>query len=62
MDHLLTTQSLNRKQATRLQVVLARADGKGTNEIASVLRIHPPETVSNFIRGLNDYRVDGLLR
>jgi DNA-binding CsgD family transcriptional regulator len=48
MDRLLATESLNHKQATRLQVVRGRADGKATSEIASVLRIHP-ETVSDIV-------------
>ena len=61
MDQLLSTESLNHKQATRLQVVLARAEGKGTNEIASVLRIHP-ETVSDVIHRFNDYGIEGLLK
>jgi len=61
MDHLLATESLTHRQATRLQVVLARADGKGTNEIASVLRIDA-ETVSDIIHRFNDYGLGGLLK
>jgi len=40
---------------------LARADGKGTNEIASVLRIDA-ETVSDIIHRFNDYGLGGLLK
>ena len=61
MDHLLATESLTHRQATRLQVVLARADGKGTNAIASVLRIDA-ETVSDIIHRFNDYGLGGLLK
>ncbi len=61
MDQLLATESLNHKQATRLQVVLGRAEGKATSEIAAVLRIHP-ETVSDIVHRFNEYGVDGLLK
>jgi len=61
MDRLLATESLNHRQATRLQVVLGRADGKTTTEIASVLRIHV-ETVSDIVHRFNQYGVDGLLK
>jgi transposase len=61
MDRLLATESLNHKQATRLQVVLGKADGKTTTEIASVLRIHV-ETVSDIVHRFNEYGVDGLLK
>jgi transposase len=61
MDQLLATESLNHKQATRLQVVLGKADGKTTTEIASVLRIHI-ETVSDIVHRFNEYGVDGLLK
>jgi transposase len=61
MDQLLATESLNHKQATRLQVVLGKADGKTTTEIASVLRIHI-ETVSDIVHRFNAYGVDGLLK
>ena len=61
MDRLLATESLNHNQATRLQVVLGRADGKATSAIAAVLRIHP-ETVSDIVHRFNKYGVDGLLK
>jgi transposase len=61
MDQLLATKSVNHKQATRLQVVLGKADGKTTTEIAAVLRIHA-ETVSDIVHRFNEYGVDGLLR
>lgn len=61
MDQLLTTAALGHREATRLQVVLNRADGKRTNEIASMLRIRA-ETVSDIVRRFNDYGVEGLLK
>jgi transposase len=61
MDKLLSTESLNHKQATRLQVVLGKADGMTTTEIAAVLRIHI-ETVSDIVHRFNEYGVDGLLK
>jgi transposase len=61
MERLLSTESLNHKQATRLQVVLGRADGKTTTEIASVLRIQM-ETVSDIVHRFNEYGLDGLLK
>jgi DNA-binding CsgD family transcriptional regulator len=41
MEQLLSSQSLDHRQGTRLQVVLGRADGKTTSEIARALQIHP---------------------
>ena len=61
MDQLLATESLNHKQATRLQVILGRADGKTTTELAEVLRIHV-QTVSDIVHRFNEYGVDGLLK
>ncbi len=61
MERLLATESLAHKQATRLQVVLGRADGKTTSDIASVLRIHA-QTVSDIVHRFNQYGVDGLLK
>ncbi len=61
MDQLLTGHALDHKQATRLQVVLGRADGKRTTEIADVLRIHPV-SVSVIVRRFNQRGVEGLLK
>lgn len=61
MDQLLATQSLDHMQATRLQVVLGRAEGKPTGEIAAVLRIHV-QTVSDIVHRFNTYGVEGLLK
>ena len=61
MEQLLASDSLNHKQATRLQVVLGRAEGKRTSDLAAVLRIHPV-TVSDIIHRFNQYGVDGILK
>jgi transposase len=61
MEQLSATHSLGHKKATRLQVVLGRADGRPTSEIAVVLRIHP-QTVSDTVRRFNKCGVDGLLK
>jgi len=61
MEQLLEGSALNRKQATRLQVILGRAHGKLTSEIAEVLRIHPV-SISAIVRRFNKRGVDGLLK
>jgi len=61
MGQLLGTAALGHKEATRLQVVLNRAEGKRTNEIASMLRIRA-ETVSDIVRRFNEHGVEGLLK
>jgi transposase len=61
MEQLLSGQALNHNQATRLQVVLGRADGKRTKEIAEVLRVHPV-SISVIVRRFNERGVDGLLK
>lgn len=61
MENLLTRDALNDKQATRLQVILGNADGKRTDEIAEVLRIHPV-SISVIVRRFNERGVDALLK
>lgn len=61
MDRMLATGSLSHKQATRLQVVLGRADARATTEIAAVLRIHV-QTVSDIVRRFNKHGAEGLLK
>src|SRR5271169_7034651 len=61
MEQLLAGQALNHSQATRLQVILGRADGKRTVEIAEVLRIHPV-SISVIVRRFNERGIDGLLK
>jgi transposase len=61
MEELLAGGSLNHRQATRFQVVLGRADGKATGELAEVLRINPV-SVSVIVRRFNNTGVDGLLK
>lgn len=52
---------MEHKQATRLQVILGRADGKPTKEIAGVLRMNPV-SVSVIVRRFNERGVLGLLK
>jgi transposase len=61
MEELLLSKSLDHSQATRLQVVLGRADGKTAGEIAAVLRIHPV-TVSDIVHHFNERGLHGLLK
>jgi transposase len=61
MEKLLASESLNHRQATRLQVILGRADGKRTSDLAEVLRIHAA-SVSDMVHRFNTYGVDGLLK
>jgi len=61
MDQLLSDGSLPHAQATRIQVVLGRAEGKSTTEIAQVLRIHV-QTVSDIVHRFNELGVEGLLK
>jgi transposase len=61
MEQLLAGEALNHRQAARLQVVLGRADGKRTSDIAEVLRINPV-SVSVIVRRFNWRGLDGLLK
>ena len=61
MEQLLSSESLDHRQGTRLQVVLGRADGRTTSDIAEVLRIHPM-SVSDIVHRFNEYGVQGLLK
>jgi transposase len=61
MEQLLKSDSLDHRQGVRLQVVLGRADGKTTSEIAKILRIHPV-SVSDVVHRFNQFGVQGLLK
>lgn len=61
MEKLLEGNSLDHRQATRLQVVLGRADGTSTSAIAEVLRIHQV-TVSDIVHHFNARGLEGLLK
>jgi predicted mannosyl-3-phosphoglycerate phosphatase (HAD superfamily) len=52
MEKLLNNRNLMQVQASRFQVVLNRAKGKGTNEIEEMLHIHPV-SVSQIVRRSN---------
>ena len=60
MEQLLAGESLNHKQAIRFQLLLGKLDGKGTNEIAEVLRL-PPVSISVIVHGFNKHGVQALL-
>jgi predicted mannosyl-3-phosphoglycerate phosphatase (HAD superfamily) len=49
MEKMLNNRNLKHVQASRFQVVLNRASGKGANEIAEMLHIHPV-SVSQIVR------------
>jgi transposase len=61
MENLLNSKNLMQVQASRFQVVLNRAGGKGTNEIAEILRIHPV-SVSQIVRRFNEGGIAALLK
>jgi transposase len=60
MEKLLSTGHLEQKYAQRLQTVLLRARGKGTNEIVDFLGMHPC-TVSLYINRYNTFGINSLL-
>ncbi|MDR2630771.1 MAG: helix-turn-helix domain-containing protein [Spirochaetaceae bacterium] len=61
MEHILAAGKIKHKFAVRLQTVLHRANGKGTNEIAEFLGIHPM-TVSLYVRRYTTGGIDALIR
>jgi len=61
MEKLLSTGHIQHKYAIRLQTILLRAKGKGTNEISEFLGIHP-STVGLYINRYNKYGIDSLLQ
>ena len=60
MGKLLDAGQLRHKYAVRLQTVLLRDRGKGTNEIADFLGVHI-NTVGSYIRRYNDGGIETLL-
>jgi transposase len=61
MEIILAAGKIKHKFAVRLQTVLHRANGKGTNEIAEFLGIHPM-TVSLYVRRYNTGGIEALIR
>jgi transposase len=61
MEQLLSGQALNHNQATRLQVILGREDGKRIYEIAEALRIHPV-SLRVIVHRFNERGLEGLLK
>ena len=60
MEKLLSQGHIEQRFAVRLQTVLLRARGKGTEEIADFLGMHP-STVSLYINRYNTFGIDSLL-
>jgi transposase len=61
MEKILAAGKIKHKFALRLQTVLHRANGKGTNETAEFLGIHPM-TVSLYVRRYNTADIEALIR
>ena len=61
MEKLLTAGNIKHKYAVRLQTILLRTKGKGTNEISDFLGIHLC-TVSLYINRYNELGIDALLK
>jgi transposase len=61
MEKILAAGTIRHKFAVRLQAVLHRANGKGTNDIAGFLGIHPM-TVSLYVKRYNTGGLDALIR
>jgi transposase len=61
LEKILGTGKIKHKFAVRIQSVLHRANGKGTNEIAEFLGIHPM-TVSLYVKRYNKGGIDALIR
>ena len=61
MERLLAGRSLEHRQVIRLQIVLNKAEGKHTNDIASTLRVRA-RTVSEVVQRFNARGIEGLLQ
>lgn len=59
MENLLRRGGLRHKHAVRIQVVLNRADGMRTNDIAKTLRVHPA-SVSQWVHRFEHAGINGL--
>lgn len=61
MERLLAGKALEHRQVIRIQLILNRAEGKRTSDIASTLRIQP-RTVSQVVGRFNLRGIEGLLQ
>jgi transposase len=61
IEKLLSAGQIKFKYAVRLQTILHRANGKGTNDIADFLGINP-STVSLYVKRYNECGIESLLR
>jgi transposase len=60
MENILAAGRIKHKFAARLLTVLNRAKGKGTNDIAAILGIHPM-TVSVYVKRYNSGGIQSLI-
>ena len=61
MEKLLAGKSLGHRQALRMQIVLNRADGKGSSDLASTLKVRI-RTISEVVERFNLRGIEGLLQ
>lgn len=61
MERLLAGKSLQHRQVIRIQIVLNRADGKRTSDLASTLKVRA-RTISEVVGRFNERGIEGLLR
>jgi transposase len=61
MEKLLGSKSLEHRQVLRMQIVLNRADGKHTGELASTLKVRA-RTISEVVERFNLRGIEGLLQ
>jgi transposase len=61
MEKLLSGSSLEHRQVIRMQIVLNRAEGKRTSDLASTLKIRA-RTVSEVVARFNQRGIEGLLQ
>jgi len=61
MEKLLAGKSLEHRQVLRMQIVLNRADGKGSSDLASTLKVRA-RTISEVVERFNLRGIEGLLQ
>lgn len=61
MERLLAGKALEHRQVLRMQIVLNRADGKHTSDLASTLKVRP-RTISEVVGRFNLRGIEGLLQ
>ena len=61
MERLLAGKSLEHRQVLRMQIVLSRAEGKRTSDLASTLKVRS-RTISEVVERFNLRGIEGLLQ